>query len=721
MELFLDKMRSYSGDKDFDQARVLRALEFAMQQYENTEGSVEYCLKVVHSLLPLKPDEDTIVAVLLHDIYVNSFLNDEHIKELFGQSVLNLLVAFKKLSSLNYGQNSKSSQLEIFRKMFLTMAKDIRVILIWLSIRLSLLEDLSSEKDQVYKEKIAKETMSIYVPIASRLGIYMMKTQLEDHAFKFLHPEDYNRISKEIERFGKKRKVAISLIRHDLIHFLEDKGIKAEVSGRVKSVYSIHQKMQRKNIFSLDQMYDFFAIRIVIPEKGDGVDDLYSVLGWIHSEWRPVSSRFKDYVAVPKPNGYRSLHTVVLGLGPKDLDQPVEIQIRDEKMNKEAELGIASHWVYKTDRHRPSEILDSQIDWIKGLQHLDDLLSSPNDLVKEASLDLFRDRIFVLTPRGEVKDLPAGSIPIDFAYMIHTDVGNACVMAKVNSLLVPLDHELRNGDVVEIITRKDATPKLKWLSMVKSNFARQKIKLWFSGLNRENNIKEGRRLINLQLERIGQPPLDHNYSILKDYCGKKMSLVEREGLVEEIGKGVKIASDMVKKIFPYEKSLVSGGFVPRRTVTTVEESVVVGGEAGIPVKYASCCKPIFPNHIIAYITRGNRVTIHKVDCRLLDSLKGERIMIAHWAGEEKAHKAKYQIGIEMKVVSRIGLIQDITSVISTFGIDIIDIRIQAVGADLYRDCFLLEFDNLEHFDLLIDKLEAVQGVLKVSKMKDFSV
>jgi len=718
----LSKMQNYSGYKDFDHERVEKAFQFATSIYLEHGGDIDEPMRVLDKIMDLKPDEDTVIAILFYDIYLTALVSDEVIREKAGDSVFSLLFALRKLLTLDYSENNKSSQVEVLRKMFLTMAKDIRVILIWLASRLCLMEDLARSNDEEYRVKMAVETMHFYVPIASRLGIYRLKTQLEDLSFKYLDPENHRYVDGQVKKFGKIRKVAIDLMRQNLIAFLSERGIRAEVVGRLKNVYSIFRKMKRKNLDKIDQLYDLFAIRVILPtvDGVDATDYLYTVLGLIHSEWRPISSRFKDYVAVPKPNGYRSLHTVILGLGPKNFDQPVEIQIRNSEMNREAEFGVASHWIYKGDKETKSRNIDSQIDWIKGLDQLDDLFSSDDELLKEVSLDLFRDRIFVLTPRGEVKDLPAGSIPLDFAYAVHTDVGHHCVMAKVNSVVVPLDYELKNGDVVEIVTRKESTPRLRWLSLVKSSFARNRIKAWFSGLNRENNLREGKNLVNAQLERLGKPQLNQTYSILKNYLGADLTVAQRESLLEEIGKGMQLASNVVRKIYPYEKSLPSADMVVRPNGASVglEDQIVIGGEEGMPIKIASCCKPKHGDFIVAYITRGSRVSVHKSNCRLLDSLDGQRIIMAGWKGEVNK-PFSHRIGIDMKVVSRVGLIRDVTSIVTSFGINIVDIMIKPAGGGLYNDCFLLDFNDLETFDILMDRLSEIEGVLKVSRMEEF--
>lgn len=729
----LGKIRAYSEDKSFDQKKVENAFNFAKDIYDEHDTEMDDPLRVLNELLELRPDEDTIIAILLHDIYLNFLVPDTLIKTKFGDSVFGLLLSLKKLLSLDYAENNKNSQVEILRKMFLTMAKDIRVILIWLASRLCLMEDLAQSRDEEYKLKMSTETMHVYVPIASRLGIYRLKTQLEDLAFKYLDSENYLLINEQVEKYGKMQKVAIDMVRDDLAKFLKQKGIESEVYGRVKNIYSIFRKLKRKNLESIDKLCDLFAIRVIVPARPgvNSVDYLYTVLGLIHSEWRPISSRFKDYVAVPKPNGYKSLHTVILGLTPKDLDQPVEVQIRDTDMHREAEYGIASHWIYKGGKDTKTTNIDSRIDWIKGLEQIDDFFSSDDDLLKGVSLDVFRDRIFVLTPRGEVKDLPAGSIPIDFAYSIHTDVGHHCVMAKVNSQTVSLDYELKNGDVVEIITKKEATPRLKWLSLVKSNFAKNKIKTWFSGLNHEHNLREGKILLNAQLEKFSKPPLNQSYSILKKYLGRDLTVSQRESLIEEIGKGMKLASDVAKKAYPNERlvnsdvSLIKPSKDETKTLEIgmdrqmkLENQIIVGGESGLPIKIAACCKPRYGNKIVAYVTRGNRITVHKSNCRLLDSLDGERIIMATWKGlEDKFYK--HSVCIDMNVFSRLGLIHDITSVINSFDVNIIDIIIKPLGSGIYNDCFFVEFNDGCSIDILISKLSKIEGMLEISKIENY--
>lgn len=727
LELF-EKIKQYN--KNFDEGRLKSAFDFAIDRYKDTDVDVSELMSVIEVLMPLKPDDDTIIAILIHELYMLGFLTDERVQELFGQPVLNMLLFLKKLLELNYAENDKKSQIEVFRKMFLTMAKDLRVILIWLAKRLCKMRDIDNLGDKARKVQISRETMDIYVPIASRLGIYRMKVQLEDYAFKYLYPKEYEDINRQIKKFGELRKSAIDEICDKIIDYLRDKGVSAQVSGRIKSAYSIYVKLKEKGLSTLDDIFDFFAVRIVLPVKKDEegnlvYDHLYSVLGLLHSEWKPLSARFKDYVAVPKPNGYRSLHTVIVGIAPKDVNRLVEVQLRDADMHREAEYGVASHWVYKKVGSVENPRLGSQVEWIKGLQHVNEFFgsSSEAEVLKEVEVDIFRDRIFVLTPRGEVKDLPQGANPIDFAYAVHTDIGNRCVMAKVNGALVPLDHELENGDVVEIVTKKDAEPKLRWLSVVKSSFAKSRIKTWFGSLNRENNIREGKKLLNAQLERLQKPLLDQSYSILKNFGGKNLTLTQREALVEGVGNGSKIGNDIVRKIYPYEmnlatKKIVSDAVQDKNVV--LEDNVVVGGEDGLPIKIASCCSPCLKDKIIGYVIREGRVSVHKASCRLLDSLNGERIIFAEWKGKKnKNAELLYRVGIKLTVVSRVGLIHDVTAIIAGMGINIADVAIRKAGSGLQHECFLLDLVDLDQFDVLMDKLEQVKGVVKVVRQDKF--
>jgi GTP diphosphokinase / guanosine-3',5'-bis(diphosphate) 3'-diphosphatase len=728
----LDKIKLYNPNPN--EERILSALQTVERNCESPDDAFCDAHGVLESILPLNPDDDTVIAILLLGIYLNEDIKNEKIKKTFGQDVVDLLVSVKKLNGLKYSDKDRKSQSEILRMMFVAMARDIRVILIELACRLWKLKNLDRLESEEERVSIAKEALNIYAPVASRLGIYRMKIDIEDLAFKHVHADDHKDLTYQLDRFGKDDNDVLIKIKDRLDDFLNTRGFEAKVSGRMKSTYSIFKKMKKKGFSDIDDLYDIFAMRIVLPSKyddsgGEVIDDLYGLLGLLHREWRPISRRFKDYIAVPKPNGYRSLHTVILGLAPKSMDKPVEIQIRTEDMHREAEYGVSSHWLYKENKKPTNKAIGAQARWLKGLQDVKELNKAffeDGKPMSDATLDIFQDRIFVLTPRGEVKDLSVGATPIDFAYAVHSNIGNKCVMAKVDGSVVPLDYELQNGDVVEIITKNDSNPKLQWLSFVKTSGADSKIKAYFSSLNSESNIKEGRKLLNQQLERLGKAPLDQNYSALKNFAGQELNLVGRERLVMEVGKGAQIASDTIRKIYPYKDLMTPenrrrmkdpkeiAADVIRQQNLSLEKMVLVGGESGLPVKMGACCKPKMGNAIVGYVTRGNSVTAHRAECPLLDNLDKSRIVAADWQGVEKSGQ-NYRVRLKILVVSRIGLIRDITAVISKLNVHIVDMNIKGDVEGLCEDYFTLEIDDLDKFDVLFNNLERVKGVVKVTR------
>lgn len=706
----------------FDIEVIQGALADALALSEKYEINFSSSLEILDYLAPFKPDTPSIIALLYRDLYLQDFIDEDYLQAKCGLEVMSMLSGLKKLSNLRYKENDKGTKIDSLRKMFLVMAKDIRVIVIGLVCRLYEMEKLSKTKSESYA--IAKETMEVYVPIADRLGMYLLKTNLEDIAFSILSPVEHKAITSQLKQFGKIKKGYIAMIKYSLDKFLKQQNFDDfSVSGRIKGVYSIYKKLKRKGHTSIDSLHDVFAIRVVLPSQYDEnfnelVDHLYGVLGVIHSEWTPVSKRFKDYIAVPKPNGYRSLHTVVLGLAPKDYDQPVEIQIRSSSMHYESEYGVASHWVYK-DKNTGAGRGDSataQVEWLKGLQGVHEDFRNEYEIMHEVEVDIFKDRIFVLTPKGEVKDLPIGAVPIDFAYSIHTDVGNKCVMAKVDGVIQPLDYELKNGDVVEIITKKGAEPKRQWLSFVRTRFAKNKIKGWISGLNRAEHLKQGRILLNKQLQLMGKPLLDQNYSILKSYAGQGLGLPEREILLQEIGKGSQVAIDVVKKVYP-EFLVGKRVNVPPKAALSesdYQKAILIGGQDNMMLKVGKCCTPKYRDPIVGYITRAGQATIHRLDCMLLDTLRGERMLFAQWKGENDFDETRQRVRLKITVDQQHGFVRPLSSVISDMGVDIFDLIVKRGGnAGLYDDFFVLGVRDEKQLKEVMGKLKKVAGVMGV--------
>lgn len=703
------------------------------------EPYILHPLEVAYKLLDFSPDEQMIIAALLHDVSEDTERTLDDIQENFGQGVRNLVRAMEKLSKVR--ARVDEPQIENLRKMFIAMATDLRVILIKLCDRWHNMETLSHVREEKQK-RIAKETLEIYVPIASRLGIYIIKSALEDLCFKHLQPELYNDIDKQLLEYGKQRAKFIKAVATSLKRFLNENGFVAEIEARVKTHYSIYRKLKRKGKANLEDIFDVFAVRVLLPDvvvsqnQNENVR-LYEILGLIHSRWTPLAIRFKDYIAVPKPNGYRSLHTTVIGLGPKEFNQPIEVQIRTQKMHREAEFGIASHWLYEdTDtasvnldlnlpRRPKKNVLKSQIAWLKALGELQKEVKNNSEFIHDLQTDLFNDRIFILTPNGDVKDLPAGATPIDFAYAVHSDVGNHVIMAKVNGSVVPLDYELKNGQVVEILTKKSSEPNQFWLSFVKTNGAKNKIKNWFKSKDSDKNYKAGRDLFNKYLEKIGKPILDAEMSLLKSYGKKRLTVKEREELLVEIGLGMLSPTNIVKAVYPLEDLLKSTQQVevvidPKKSVVGSSlGEVVVDGQSGIPFRFATCCKPKRADGIVGYISRQKAVTIHKSTCSMVLSSNPERLISVSWAQDtSNTLNKKYKVELVIELEDRVGMLRDLTNVISDLNVNIVDLFLENPkdGKPVKLRHFIVEVANYDQLELLLYKLERIPNVLSVKKI-----
>jgi GTP pyrophosphokinase len=614
--------------------------------------------------------------------------------------------------------------------MLLVMAKDLRVVMIRLADRLHNMLTLEYVKKEKQK-RIAKETLEIYVPIASRLGIYSLRSRLEDLCFKFLRPDDYQNIQEQLKRLGKKQKNLINKIEKRLSDFIKEKGFNAKVYGRYKNSYSIYKKLKKLGKTSIDEIFDIFALRILLKtefdkEKNEKVESLYQLLGLIHNKWKPVPNRFKDYVGFPKPNGYQSLHTTIMGLAPHSHKEPVEIQIRTEKMNEEAEYGIAAHWLYKETKGSVGVKKNSQLEWIDRLSQISFDFGKGNDeeLVERLKVDFFQDRIFVFTPDGEVKDLPAESTPLDYAYLIHTDLGHKCYMAKVNGSVVPLNHELKNGDIVEVLTRNDITPKVQWISLVKTNNAKTKIKAYFKRLNRDSNIKNGKDLINSYLDRLGKQPLDPKLQLLESINGEKIALKKREELVEQVGNGSMLASALIKKIFSYKelngilqkkgkfskkKKLVE----PKIKTSNIDKYILISGQKGVPVKLAACCKPTYGNKITGYITRSKFVTIHKSKCHLLLAGNKDRFVDAKWVKD--GVDEYYEVLLSIETVPEAMIMKDIAATFEKHNTSITNFYINKKEEDKYIWFVKFEVDNFDKYDAVVGNLDNLNGIFKIEK------
>ena len=548
LKKIVETVKGYLPHANFE--RIGKAYEFAKKAHTGQlrfsgEPYFSHPVAATFHLLTLQPDEDAIIACLLHDVIEDTTEDVKAVEKKFGGAVANLCLDMEKLGTVRY--RGQERQIENLRKMFVAMARDLRVIFIKLSDRLHNMETLSYVRPDKQK-RIAKETLEVYAPIAARLGLFEFKSRLEDLAFQTLEPEEFRKIEQAVAGTAGEREKFIERTKKKLKIILQKAGIDAEVTGRTKHFYSIWRKLKLKNYSSVNEIYDLFALRVLTKSTAD----CYAALGAIHNHFTPLSHRFKDFIAVPKPNGYQSLHTTVVGL---NRNSPTEIQIRTKEMHEAAERGAAAHFAY-SEKKKSVKTEEEKLKWIRGLVELHEQMKDNTEFVVSLTSDVLENRIFVLTPKGDVFDLPTGATPVDFAFAIHTEVGNRCVGAKVNGKIAKLDTELKNGQVVEILTKKDAKPNRFWLSFTKTNSAKAKIRAFFSALGRNENIAIGKELINKKLARLGKPKLDADYSILRNYKKQDLSKCGRELLLERVGNGSVSSSAVVKSLFEFEELAV---------------------------------------------------------------------------------------------------------------------------------------------------------------------
>lgn len=746
----IERAKSYIPNLNED--RLLKAYYFADnahagQKRFSGEPYITHPLGVAEVLLDFHADECALVAALLHDVAEDTIKTLDDIKAMFGAEIHDLCWGLVKLSKVR--SKLDDPQVENLRKFFLAIAKDFRVVLIKLCDRLHNMKTLEFVRPDKRK-RIAQETINIYAPIASRLGIYRLKSQLEDLCFQYLYPTEFENIKAQLMKTEKWRGKYIEMAKQILNETLSREGIQVDVDGRVKSTYSIYRKMKRKGKNSIDEIFDVFAMRIVLPDiykyGKEYMGHLYTALGAIHNNFTPLANRFKDYIAVPKVNGYRSLHTTIMGLGPKIHIQPTEIQIRTISMHCAAEFGIAAHWMYEEGieasiavpktleaalAHDTASMFEHQKDWVTGLQKIEHEIVNNQELLENLQVDVFKDRIFILTPRGDVKDLPACATPIDFAYAVHTEVGNTCVGARVNGNIVPLDYELKSGEVVEIITRKNAKPSQHWLSFAKTNHARNRVRAWFRDLDEDKHLRDGKTLLNTKLTQFGQPVLDATYSVLRNYGDKKLSSKQRENLVREIGSGIVLASSALKKIFTPEELLMgvknsTGVVKDKKPVKSSDEGkpiVMIGGQSNVPYQFVKCCNADLLNELIGYVTRGRGVSLHRKHCSVIRNTEKSRLVPVRVL-KQGDQCPFYSIPIHVEVDNnRMGLLKDLSQTISDHQINILDVHPVYTSDDkssMQKISFTLEMTCIDQFERLVSSLEKIPNVRRVVKVNSGS-
>lgn len=713
----LDTIHSYQPDAPCDDVKkAFNLAEEAHKEQRRASGEpyIIHPLAVAQILADMKIDTKTITASLLHDVVEDTSYTLEDLKKLFGKEVAFLVDGVTKLSRLNY-RTKEDQQLNSMRKMFLAMAKDVRVVVIKLADRLHNMRTLRYMRSDKQK-RIAQETLEIFAPLAHRLGIFNIKWELEDLSFRYLEPDKYYDL---VDQMKQKRHVREEIVNEAidvLKKALDDAHIKCEINGRPKHFYSIYKKMKKDNR-DLSQVYDLFAVRVIV----DTVKDCYGVLGIVHSLWKPLPYRFKDYIAMPKPNNYQSLHTTVIGTR----GQPVEIQIRTWEMHHIAEYGIAAHWRYKEGNQTAAKNeFDEKMGWLRNLLEWQDT-SNPKEFVNALKLDAFSDEVFVFSPRGDVIDLPQGAIPIDFAYRIHTDVGHRCVGAKINGKIVPLDYQLKNGDIVEIITSKVGKPSLDWLNIVGSSESRSKIRNWFKKENREDNILKGSESLERECKRLGHDWKALNTAGRLARVAKQMNAGSEDDLVAAVGYGGFAVNTVLIKLLELHKKDVQkqeekGSLAaiekmkPKKQVKSNGSGILVKGEPGLLVRLAKCCSPVPGDPIIGFITRGRGVSVHRADCPNISNNQNDvdRLIDVEW---DYGGNENFEVNMEIVAYDRTGIMADIMATLAEMKISVLSVNAKVNDTKNVTIHMGISIKDLAQFEFITTKIRRLKDVYTVQR------
>ncbi len=711
----LEKMSRYLPGADFsliEKAYVFSAKVHQGQVRLSGETYLTHPLEVAAILADMKMDLFTVASGLLHDTVEDTYTTLDEIKQTFGPEIAALVDGLTKISKITLATREEE-QAENFRKMLLAMAKDIRIVLIKLADRLHNMRTLEylPPESQI---KIAQETLDIYAPLANRLGIDRIKTELEDLSFRYLHPEEYHALAREVAWKKEERERYIQEVSSIISEKLSSYGLVGRVSGRPKHFYSIYKKMKAQNL-EFEQVYDVIAFRIILAT----VKDCYEALGIIHSLWKPVPGRFKDYIAMPKANGYQSLHTTVIG----PYGERVEIQIRTEEMNRTAEEGIAAHWQYKEGKGiAPKD--SKQFAWVRQLLEWQQDLRDPREFLETVKIDLFPDEVYVFTPKGDVKQFPIGSTPVDFAYSVHTQIGHQCVGAKVNGKIVPLRYQLKNGDTVEIVTSPAHQPSKDWVKFVKTSRARTKIRQWIKAEARERSVDLGREICEREFKKYH---LDFAKIIKSEEMNKiinDFSYQSFDDLMAEVGYGKISSNQIIGKLIPaerfekekLEKEIKAESRLSRlaKKIRREPSGIQIRGIQDMMVRFAKCCNPLPGDAISGYITRGRGVTVHTADCPNILSSDPERLIQVSWNLKEKAIHA-----VRVRVIcnDKKGLLAEISSALASSEVNIVRAGV-VTTEDKRAVCnFELEVHDLKHLQNAFRALNKLKHVLKVERLR----
>ena len=712
----MKKAREKYNEKDC--ASIELAYDFAenahsSQKRASGEPYISHPAQVAMILMDLNMDAATIQAGLLHDVIEDTPYEYSDIEEKFGGEVAALVDGVTKLNRITF-DTKEEQQAESLRKMFIATAKDTRVILVKLADRLHNIRTLASLPSEK-QIAIANETLEIYAPLANRLGIYQIKWELEDDSLRYLDPEAYFSIYNGIHQKRAEREEYIKKVIDMMRPKLEEAGIKAEIYGRAKHFYSIYRKMKAHNV-GIDQIYDLTAVRIIV----DSEKDCYGALGIVHTMFKPMPGRFKDYIAMPKANMYQSLHTTVIGPN----GTPFEIQIRTHEMHETAEYGIAAHWKYKEGAANKKSSMDEKMAWLRKMLEYEADSRDSREFIESVRTDLFSDEVFVFTPRGDVIDLPAGSTPLDFAYAIHSAIGHKCIGAKINGRIVTLDAQLKTGDIVEIMTSASPHgPSRDWLNIVKTNEAKSKIRQWFKKELREENIVKGRDMLEKEAKRQGYSLSSLMKTEWLEPIFKRYKLQSTEDLYASVGYGGLTMNQVLMRLieeYRKEHKILKAEDVNEteqahkkpRSILKSKTDVIVKGQEDMLVRFARCCNPVPGDDIVGYITRGRGVSIHRKDCNNLSDFEPEREIEVAWAVEGDS---EYAAGIQMLCYDRAGILVDISNQIYQNELSLLSINAQAKNG-LANITMTVEIKNTAQLQQLIKTLKKISGVIEVYRM-----
>jgi guanosine-3',5'-bis(diphosphate) 3'-pyrophosphohydrolase len=722
IEHLLEKASAYMKEQDL--IRIQEAYDFAEQAHhgqvrKSGEPYILHPVAVADILVDMQMDVLSIIAALLHDVVEDTTVDLQTVRAKFGETCAMLVDGLTKLEKIQF-RSKEEQQNENYRKMFVAMAQDIRVILIKLADRLHNMRTLKFQSEEAQR-RIAYETLEIFCPIAHRLGISAIKWEMEDIALRYLNPQQYYRIANLMKKKRAEREQFIHDVISRITEKLEEMGIEGDISGRPKHLYSIYKKMTDRNK-QFTEIYDLLAIRIIV----DNIKDCYATLGIIHTLWKPMPGRFKDYIAMPKANMYQSLHTTVIGPN----GEPTEVQIRTWEMHRTSEYGIAAHWAYKEGSLVPGGNFEDKMSWFREILELQHEARDASEFMESLKMDFFADLVFVFTPSGEVIELPAGSVPLDFAYRIHTEVGNRTIGAKLNGRIVPLDHKLKTGDIVEILTSKHSYgPSQDWVKIAQSSHARSKIRQWFKKERREENVAKGKDMLERELKRLGLEPSAWMQDDKLLEAASKFAFNDIEDMMSAIGFGGITAAQICTKLTEKMRkeaelanqleltSEVKEIKSPGNRKTRPNQGVTVKGIDNLLVRFARCCNPVPGDSIVGYITRGRGVSVHRMDCQNIpfgeEGEEGERVIEVEWEGSIEAN---YSVDIEITGGDRRGLLNEVLQAVSESKTNISAVTGRTVKNKMALIHITVLIRNIEHLNAVVEKIKRVQEIYSVQRI-----